>query len=116
MQVLIRFNGHITWNGRSNGLPETIYAFILMEDPDRALIIKMIEEQLSSFTRAQCMFVQREQGKPVDLRSQPAGRMAVPFHNISLIDIDVLPVAGEFSEADEDGVERLTNGEEPKKQ
>lgn len=116
MQTLIRFNGYITWDGQSNGLPETIYAFILLEDPDPKLIIKMIEEQLSSFVRAQCMFVQREQGKPIDLRSQPAGRMAVPFHNISLIDIDVLPVTGEFSEADENGIERLANGEEPLKQ
>jgi hypothetical protein len=42
--------------------------------------------------------------------------MGVPFHNIAYIDVDVLPITGELTRADEEGMEHLSNGEEPVKQ
>jgi hypothetical protein len=116
MQTLIRFNGHITWAGQSNGLPPLIQAFVILEDPITEFINQMVEQTVGLFTRNQCMFVQREQGKPIDVRLTPAGRMGVPFHNIAYIEVDVLPITGELTRADEEGMERLSNGEEPVKQ
>ncbi len=116
MNHVIRFNGHITWEGRSNGLPEVIYAFIITEDANPGFINKAIEDQSRAFIASQAMYVQREQGKIIDLRQTPQDRMLVPFHNIVFIDASVFPMTGELSAPDEKGVERLKNGEEPVKQ
>ncbi len=114
--TVIRFNGHITWEGRSNGLPELIYAFLILENADQAFISKMIEDQSRAFINSQAMYVQRDQGAIIDLRMTPQDRMLVPFHNIAHIDADVLPMTGELSAPDEAGVERLSSGKEPLKQ
>lgn len=116
MQTLIRFNGHITWEGRTNGLPEVIYAFVILDEATPEFIVQMIEQQMNWFTSRQLMFVQREQGEVIDIRTAIAQRMAVPFHTIAFIDVDVMPLTGELSNPDESGVERLSNGEEPVKQ
>jgi hypothetical protein len=116
MQTLIRFNGHVNHKGRGDGLPETIYAFRVLQDPDAELINKVIEHQMNTFTSRQMMFVQRDQSEAVDLYSNLTSQMGVPFHNLACIDIDILPMVGEMSLPDEHGVERLTNGEEPVKQ
>lgn len=116
MQHVIRFSGHINWQGRSSGLPETIYAFLILEDATADFISKMVEDQTAAFVRSQSMYVQREQGKMIDLRVTPQDRMLVPFHNIAFISVDVQPLIGELSAADHEGVERLSNGEEPVKQ
>lgn len=113
---VIRFNGHITWEGRMNGLPEVIHAFIILEDADAAFINKMIEDQTRSFINSQAMYVQRDQGAVIDLRIAPQDRMLVPFHNIAYINADLLPMTGELSAPDEKGVERLSDGKEPLKQ
>lgn len=115
MQTLVRFNGHITWEGRANGLPEIIHAFLILEEPTQEFITQMIEKEMNFFTARQCMFVQRNQTEIIDARTI-AGRMAVMFHNIAFIDVDVIPLTGELSNPDESGVERLENGEEPAKQ
>ena|SRR5713226_150509 len=116
MNHVIRFNGHITWEGRSNGLPEVIYAFIITEGADATFITKVIEDQSRAFIVSQAMYVQREQGKIIDIRQTPQDRTLVPFHNIAFIDVSVFPMTGELSTPDEAGVERLTNGKEPVKQ
>jgi hypothetical protein len=116
MQTLIRFNGHVNHKGRGDGLPETIYAFRVLQDPDAELINKVIEHQINTFTSRQMMFVQRNQNEMVDLYSNLTSQMAVPFHNLACIDTDVIPMVGELSTADESGKELLPNGEEPVKQ
>jgi|SRR5882724_3504532 len=113
---VIRFNGHITWEGRSNGLPEVIYAFIILENANQALVNKMIEDQSRAFINSQSMYVQRDQGAIIDLRITPQDRMLVPFHNIAYIDAELLPMTGELSGPDEEGIERLSDGKEPLKQ
>ena len=49
MQTVIRFNGHITWEGQSNGLPETIYAYLISDGLDDAAILQLMENQLRQF-------------------------------------------------------------------
>ena len=115
-QHVIRFNGHITWEGRSNGLPEVIYAFLILENADEKFINEMIENQSGAFIRCQAMHVQRDQGAIVDLRLTPKDRMLVPFHSISFINVEVFPLVGELSAPDERGIERLSDGKEPLKQ
>lgn len=115
-QVVIRFNGNITWIGLSNGLPETIYAFLIVQDAEMAVVNKLIEDQTAAFIRSQAMYVQREQGKIIDLRFHAHERMVVPFHNISCITVDLINMDGVVSEPDADGVERLPDGSEPTKQ
>jgi hypothetical protein len=115
-QTVVRFNGHITWEGRAGGLPETIHAFLILENADEKFISEMVEAQSRAFIGSQAMYVQRDQGAIVDLRVMPRNRMLVPFHNIAYIDVDVIPMTGELSAPDELGVERLSNGEEPTKQ
>ena len=115
MQHVIRFNGHITWEGQANGLPPVIWAFLVVDGANDQFIVEQIEIQTAAFLRSQAMFVQREQGKVIDLRLTPAGRMVVPFHEIAYIDVDVLPLIGELS-YEEDGVEKLSDGAEPVKQ
>jgi hypothetical protein len=114
-QVVIRFNGHITWAGQSNGLPETIYAFLIVQDAEMVIVNKLIEDQSVAFVRSQAMYVQKEQGKIIDLRIHATERMLVPFHNISCITVDLINMDGLFSEPDEEGVERLPDGSEPLK-
>lgn len=113
--IVLRFNGHITWGGQTNGLPPTIFAFLITQDLDMATITKLIEEQSGAFIRSQAMYVQRDQGQIIDIRFKPQDRMLVPFHNIAFITVDLVNMAGELSEADEEGVERLPDGSEPLK-
>ncbi len=115
-QVVVRFNGHISWKGQADGLPPTIFAFLIAQDCDMPIIAKLIEDQSGAFIRSQAMYVQREQGKIIDLRIKPQDRMVVPFHNIAFMTVDLINIAGELSEPDENGVERLSNGQEPVKQ
>ncbi len=115
-QMVIRFNGHITWAGRANGLPDTIYAFLIVQDVELGMVNKLIEEQQGAFIRSQAMYVQREQGKIIDLRFHAHERMLVPFHNIALMTVDLINMDGTVSEPDENGVERLPDGSEPTKQ
>ena len=115
-QYVIRFTGHVSWDGQVNGLPKEIYAFLIFEGDDRNAINALIESQSTAFVRSQVMLVQREQGKIIDLRQTPADRMLVPMRWIVNIECDIHPMIGELSVADEHGVERLKNGEQPVKQ
>ena len=115
-QVVIRFNGHISWEGQRNGLPETIFAYIIVQDAEMSIVNKLIEEQSGAFIRSQAMYVQKNQGEIIDLRYHAHQRMLVPFHNVICITVDLINMDGTFSEPDADGVERLSNGKEPIKQ
>jgi hypothetical protein len=99
-----------------NGLPEVIYAFLMMKGYDHEMFNTAIEAQCGAFLRSQCMIVQKDQGKLIDIKQMPAERMMVPMRWIAFIDVDVFPMTGEFPMADEKGTERLENGEEPVKQ
>lgn len=114
-QYLIRFNGHISWEGQSNGLPSVIFAFLIFEGDDTNFINQLIETQTAAFLRSNAMYVQRDQGKIVDLRQTPQDRMVVPLHWITNITVDIKRLIGELSEADEAGVERLKDGKKPLK-
>jgi hypothetical protein len=116
MQHVIRFNGRISWEGRASGLPETIYAFLIYDGDDRDGINRLIETQVSNFLKAQAMMVQKDQGQIIDLRKIPQDRMVVPMRWIAFMDVNVMPLTGELSQADEDGVERFKDGSEPEKQ
>jgi hypothetical protein len=116
MDHVIRFNGHVSWDGRANGLPETIYAFLMMKGYDRAMYNQAIEAQFAAFAASQFMVVAKDQGSLIDARQMPADRMAVPIRWITCIDVNIIPMVGELSLPDEKGVERLDNGEEPLKQ
>lgn len=116
MQHVIRFNAHISWEGQSNGLPKTLYAFIIFDGNDRAAINDIIEKQSGGFLRMGAFFCQKDQGSIIDLLRVPQERMLVPMRWITHLDVDVLPMVGELPMADEHGVERLSNGTEPLKQ
>ncbi len=115
MQYVIQFNGHISWEGQSNGLPSVIRAFLIFDGDDRNAINNLIESQSSAFIRSQAFYAQKDQGQIVDLRVTPSDRMLVPFCWIVKIDVDLFPLTAELPEADEHGVQRLKNGEEPLK-
>lgn len=116
MDHVIRINGHVSWEGQSNGLPPVIYAFLMMKGYDRKMYNDTIEAQTAAFLRTQSFICQREQGKIIDINEMPANRMAVPMRWITYIDVDVFPMNAEMSMPDESRVERLENGEEPVKQ
>jgi len=115
MQHCIRFNGHISWEGQSNGLPATIHAFLVVDGNNSAAINELIESQLRASIGSQSFCCQKDQGQIIDLRTVPSDRMLVPFHWITRIDVDLFPLPVELSEADEVGVQRLKDGTEPLK-
>jgi hypothetical protein len=116
MQHLIKLTAVISWEGRANGLPEEIFAFVIYNGDDAATINKLIEDQMSAFIRSQMMFAQRDQGAIIDVRISPQDRIAVPFRWIVKFYATVTKLTGELSQADEEEVERLEDGSEPVKQ
>jgi hypothetical protein len=115
MDHVIRFNGYVSWEGQSNGLPSVIYAYLLMKGYDRTLYNDAIEAQTGAFLRMQAMICQKDQGAIIDMNKMPADRMVVPMKWITRMDVDVLPMTREMTMPDNDGVERLENGTEPVK-
>jgi|ERR1700676_2922890 len=115
-QHVIRFTGKISWEGRVNGLPDEIYAFLTFDKYDREAFNNAIVAQSEAFVRSQVMVVQRDQGQIIDLNQMPQERMLVPFKWIVNISVAVHPVVGEISIPDEDGIELLKDGTEPVKQ
>jgi hypothetical protein len=115
-QYVIRFIGKISWEGQTNGLPPEIYAYIIYEGDEKKDIDNIIETQSAAFIRYQAMAVQKDQGRLIDLRLTPAERMLVPFRWIVSLSADIRRMTGELSAPDETGIERLSDGSEPKKQ
>jgi len=115
MQYCIQFNAHVSWEGRSNGLPSVLKSFLIYDGDDTKAINDLIEVQSGAFVRSQAFFTQREQGQLIDLRATPSDRMLVPLRWIVKIDVSLHPLTAELPETDEHGVQRLKNGEEPLK-
>jgi hypothetical protein len=115
-QYVLRFVGKVSWEGRSNGLPDEVYAYAVYEGDNSHEINSIIEAQVGNFIRWQAIAVQKDQGKIIDMRQAPAERMLIPFKWIVNISTEITKLTGELSEPDENGVERLSDGSEPLKQ
>lgn len=115
-QYVLRFTGKISWEGRKNGLPSKICAFLFFEGDDRNAIVNLIGQQLKLFVTEQGMAVQRDQGEVIDIRQVPAERMFVPMRWIVCITVDLNRLVGEASLPNQEGVELLSDGSEPVKQ
>ena len=114
VQYVIRFNGKVSWEGQSNGLPPTLYAFVIYEGDSTEDMVKIIEAQVGGFLRMQAFACQKDQGQVIDMRQTPAERMLVPFKWIVNITTDIYKLGAELAIADEQGVERMSDGSEPK--
>ena len=119
-QYALKFTGKISWEGRMNGLPDEIYAYIMVETDgglgEKAFIDGTIEQQSMAFIRMQAMAVQRDQGSMIDLRQTPADRILVPFRWIVSISTSIHRFGEEMPEPDENGAQRLKDGSTPKLQ
>ena len=118
-QHVLIFAGKVSWEGQSNGLPEHIEAFLLFDDAGanekqfKTVVTAALEQQMLEFTKAQGMYVQRDQGQILDLKSTVLDRMFVPFKWIVYITPVLTRLTGELSQTDEDGKEILANGSVP---
>jgi hypothetical protein len=117
-QHAIQFTGKVSWEGQMNGLPPEIHAYVLFDgdgENDAVIANKIIEDQAGQFIRARGMFVQRDQGQIIDLRQAPQDRMYIPFRWLVYMTPSIHKLNGELSLPDSEGVERLKDGSEPRK-
>ncbi len=118
-QHVLIFHGKISWEGQANGLPDQVDAFLLFDDAGvnekqfKSVITIALEQQMLEFTKAQGMYVQRDQGQVLDIRATVLDRMFVPFKWIVYITPVLTRLTGELSQTDEDGKEILANGSVP---
>lgn len=110
---VIRFTGKISWQGRANGLPENIYAFLFFHSYDRALFSREIDSQMMQFTHEHGMHCQTVQGEVIDLDRMPQDRMFVPMQWIVRIKPEVIHLSSPMTLPDEDNTERLPDGTQP---
>ena len=115
-QHVIQFNAAISWEGQANFLPPVLHSYLIFDQYDKDVFDKVIDQTLQAFIGRQAFICDREQGQPSDIRQFPANKLLVPFRWIVGITVEVRNLVGEMSTPDSDGVERLTNGEEPSKQ
>lgn len=118
MQVkqALRFTGKISWEGRENGLPEFVYQYSLFADFNKEQINALLEQENHQHMHDQGMHVSRDQGQIIDLSQIPQDRMFVPMKWIVCIRPDIITFNPELSLPDADGVERFSDGSEPKVQ
>ena len=108
---IIRFVGKISWEGRMNGLPNEIYAFIFFDSRLPAQqISKLIEDQLAIYRNLGGMPVERDQGQIIDMQASLADRVLVPMQWIVHIHPQLMPISGPTPMRDEEGIERLPDG------
>lgn len=112
---IIRFNGKISWEGRANGLPETICAYLMFDQYNEKICNDVLEKELSRFIAIRGMAVQKDQGQVIDMRQFPQERMFVPMDWIVNITVDAFNMGADLSVPDAEGVERLPDGKEPPK-
>lgn len=112
---IVRFNAKISWEGRINGLPETIYAYLMFDQYDEKICNQVMENELAKFIHSRGMAAQKDQGQVIDLRQFPQDRMFVPMQWIVHITVDAFNLGADLSLPDEAGVERLPDGNEPPK-
>lgn len=111
---LLRFVGTISWEGRSNGLPEQIFDFVSYDGrAPQQVIVKLVEDMLARYRHIGGMAVQREQGKPIDPNATIADRVLVPYVWIVHIHPEFWPIPGPaISLPDGEGIERYPDGKE----
>lgn len=113
---ILRFVGKISWEGRTNGLPEEIYSFVFYDSRfTPTQISKLVEDQLAVYRNMGGMPVERDQGQIIDLRASLADRVLIPFNWIVYIHPEIMPIAGPTPLSDESGVERLPDGKKAPK-
>ena len=113
IQHVLTITAKISWEGQANGLPPEVYAFVIYTGEDPSIINAILENEISTFARYQMMFAQRDQGQIIDLHKTPQDRIAIPFRWIVNFSATVGKLGAELSEPDEEGVERLSNGNQP---
>jgi hypothetical protein len=114
LQHVIKITAHISWEGRANGLPEEVSAYVIYTGENPADVNAIIEAEISTFARYQMMFVQRDQGQVIDIRLTPQDRIGIPFHWIVNFSITVSKLGAELSEANEEGLEVFQDGSKPR--
>jgi hypothetical protein len=113
-QYLIRFNGHISWEGRSNGLPETIYSSVVYDGEVNGML-EAVAQQSKRACGMGGMMVEKEPGKLTEVGKISTNVMFVPMHWIVSMDVSILRLNGEMPLPDEQGIERLKDGSTPTK-
>lgn len=113
---VIRFTGKISWEGRANGLPENVYAFLFFQAYDRDVFQRAIDDKIMGFAHHGGMDCQTVQGEIIDLDRMPQDFMFVPMSWIVRIKPDIIHLSQPMSLPDENNVERLPDGSEPLKQ
>lgn len=112
-QHLLKITAKISWEGQMNGLPNEVHSFVIYTGEDPSVINTVIENEISTFSRYQLMFAQRDQGQTIDLHKTPQDRIAIPFRWIVNFYVTVTKLGAELSEPDHEGVERFSNGKKP---
>ena len=113
---VIRFTGKISWQGRANGLPEKVHAFLFYQEYNRELFQKAIDDTIMRFAHHGGMDCQTVQGDIIDLDRMPQDFMFVPIQWIVSIKPEVIHLSHPLSLPDENNVERLPDGTEPQPQ
>ncbi len=112
-QHVLKITAKISWEGRMNGLPDEVHAFVIFTGEDPVIVNTILEHEISVFSRYQMMFAQRDQGQIVDLHKTPQDRIAIPFRWIVNFSATVSKLGAELSEEDEENVERFSDGSKP---
>lgn len=109
---ILRFTGKISWEGQANGLPPEIQAFIFYRaDMPAEEVTKMAEVRLAYYRQIGGMIVEKDQGSTIDPNGTILDRIMVPERWIVFIHPEVVPIPGDTPLADDDGVERFSNGQ-----
>jgi hypothetical protein len=114
LQHVIKITARISWEGRTNGLPEEVSSYVIYTGENPADIGGIIEAEIGTFARYQMMFAQRDQGQIIDLHMTPQDRIGIPFRWIVNFYITVTKLGAELSEANEEGVEVFQDGSKPR--
>lgn len=112
-QHVLKITAKISWEGRMNGLPDEVNAFVIYQGEDPAIVNAVLEHEIGVFSRYQMMFAQRDQGQIIDLHKTPQDRIAIPFRWIVNFYATVSKLGAELSESDENGKERFNDGSKP---
>jgi hypothetical protein len=99
----ITFTGHISWEGRSNGLPPEITAYMLIEADTKAGIVKAIEQQSQQFFVAGGMAVSKNPAAIREPNKLDLNRMFVPSNWIVFIDTKITRIVNVPAVEDEEG-------------
>lgn len=99
----ILYTGHISWEGRSNGLPEKIFCLQMIESEGKGGILKAIQDQANHFFITGGMSVSEDPARLIDPNKLNLGKMYVPMRWIVRITVKVTPVINVPMKEDADG-------------